>query len=406
MPRIFISYRREESADICGRISDFLERRFGAGAAFRDVNAILAGSDFVKALQRGLDDARVVLVIIGPQWINLREPTGARRIDLPTDFVRYEIATALRDGKQVVPVLLDGARLPTRAELPPDIAALAQMTPVIVRDDPYFTEDMTRAVATFRRAVAWRPASAGVLAAALAALLSLIYVVLRAAKVITFPHYRGLDFLIFVTPIFALLFSIIRAARTRSWLWFVLMLATGLLVLSSYLIPFSLAQPMLYYPTLIILLVFGLFGPRRPYQPPARQRPTNAGALTCAWLIPLALYYGLAVSVNHTDTSDVEVGAAFAVICAAMLVGDVMGLVRAFRVRSWAWGGALALLLILSLVAVPLAVFTNVFPTDVSTLIFLAIILAQLITLGIFGWWGPRQAPTRPAAPSASAVYA
>src|SRR5258708_338212 len=71
MPQIFISYRREESADLSGRIGDYLERQFGSRAVFRDVNAILAGSNFVKALQRALDDARVMLVIIGPQWIHM-----------------------------------------------------------------------------------------------------------------------------------------------------------------------------------------------------------------------------------------------------------------------------------------------------------------------------------------------
>jgi hypothetical protein len=403
MPRIFISYRREEGADLSGRISDFLERRFGARAVFRDVNAILAGSNFVKALQRALDDARVMLVIIGPHWTDLRDASGYRRIDLPNDFVRYEVATALRAGKLVVPILIDGARLPTAAELPPDLAALAQATPVTVRNDPYFAEDMTHAVATFRSAVAWRPASVGVLLAALGGLLSLLYVILRAAFLITLPHYRGLDFLIFVTPVIALLFAIIRAARTRRWLWLTLMLAVGIAVPIGYL-PFNLAQP-LYYPFLLVLLVFGLFGPRRPYRPPAKQRPTHSGVLTTSWIIPLALYYGLAVAARPTTTSEGETAVAFAVICAAILAGDVMGLTRAWRARSWAWGLALALLLILSLGVIPVAVFTSLFPTAVGSLLTFALILAQTVTLAIFGWWGPRQAPARPQATSALPVH-
>ena len=68
MPSVFISYRREEAADMSGRIADFLDRRFGAGTVFRDVNAILAGSNFVMALQRGRDESRVVLVLSGPRW--------------------------------------------------------------------------------------------------------------------------------------------------------------------------------------------------------------------------------------------------------------------------------------------------------------------------------------------------
>jgi hypothetical protein len=187
MPSIFISYRREESPDLSGRIGDFLERQFGSRAVFRDVDAILAGSNFVKAIQRALDDARVMLVIIGPHWIHMREANGWRRIDLPTDFVHYEIATALRTGKLVVPILVDGASLPTAAELPPDIAALADATPVVVRNDPYFADDMAHAVATFRRTVAWQPASIGVLVAALGGLIGLAYFLLRAARMITYP---------------------------------------------------------------------------------------------------------------------------------------------------------------------------------------------------------------------------
>jgi TIR domain len=406
MPRIFISYRREESADVSGRISDFLERRFGAHAVFRDVNAILAGSNFVKALQRALDDAQVVLVIIGPHWMDLREPNGARRIDLPTDYVRYEVATALRAGKLVVPILIDGARLPTVAELPPELAALAQTSPITVRNDPYFAADMTQAIATFRSAVAWRPASVGVLLAALGGLLSLLYVLLRAAYLITLPHYRGLDFLIFVTPVIALLFAVIRAGRTRRWLWLSLMVAAGLVVLLSYLLPFDLAQPVLYYPFLLVLFVFGLFGPRRPYQPPARRRPTHSAVLATSWIIPLALYYGLGVATHPNATSEVEAGVAFAIVGAAILAGDVMGLARAWRARSWGWGCTLALLLILSLGVIPLAVFSSVMPTAVGSLLTFALILAQMVALAIFGWWGPHPAPARPTTPSALVVPA
>src|SRR5262249_1194946 len=153
------------------------------------------------------------------------------------------------------------------------------------------------------------------------------------------------------------LFAIIRAARTRRWLWFSLMVAAGIVVLISYLIPFNLAQPLLYYPFLLVLLVFGLFGPRRPYRPPAKQRPAHSGVLTTSWIIPLALYYGLAVDARPTTTSEGEAAVALAIVCAAILAGDVMGLARAWRARSWAWGIALALLLILSLGVIPVSVF-------------------------------------------------
>lgn len=399
MPSIFISYRREESADASGRIADFLERRFGSRAVFRDVNAILAGSNFVKALQRALDDARVMLVLIGPHWIHMREANGWRRIDLPTDFVHYEVATALRTGKLVIPVLIDGASLPTAAELPPDIAALAHAVPVSVRNDPYFADDMVTVVAAIRRMVAWRPASIGVLVAALGGVLGVVYSILRAAHLLALPHDRGLDYLTFVTPPIALLFAIIRAGRTRRWLWLTLMLAAGLMVPLSYLIPGDLGQPLVYYPVLLILLVFGLFGPRRPYRSPDKQRPTHSAIMTTSWIIALALDCELVVYYHPNATSAVDADVAFTIVCAAVLVGDVLALMRAWHTHSWAWGIPLATLFTFSLVVIPLTVFTSVLPTGVGSLLTFLLILAQTAALGVFGWWGPRIAPARPKAP-------
>ena len=216
MPSVFISYRREEAADMSGRIADFLDRRFGAGTTFRDVNAILAGSNFVMALQRGLDESRVVLVLIGPRWIHIQEPNGMRRIDSPNDFVRYEIGAALRAGKRVVPVLLDGATLPTVAELPPDLAALAEQAPVVLRNDPFFVDDMAKAITAFRSAVAWAPSSVGVLSVTVAGILALAYFSVSAAMASRLPHLGIADFLMFIVPNFALIFAIIRSARTRA----------------------------------------------------------------------------------------------------------------------------------------------------------------------------------------------
>lgn len=404
MPSIFISYRREESADVSGRIGDYLERQFGSRAVFRDVDAILAGSNFVRAIQRALDDARVMLVIIGPHWIHMREANGWRRIDLPTDFVHYEIATALRSGKLVVPILVNGASLPTAAELPPDIAALADATPVVVRNDPYFADDMARAVATFRRMVAWQPASIGVLLAGLGGLISLVYIILRAAHAISLPHYRGLDYLIFVTPTIALIFSIIRAARTRRWLWLTLMLAAGLLVLVSYLIPFELSQPLLYYPFLFVLLVFGLFGPRRPYRRPEKRRPAHDGVMATSWIIALGIYFLLALADAPPPTANLETGVTVAIVLVALLAGDVMGLLRAWQTRSWVWGIPVAILLAFSLGVTSLVLatlFIDLLPDRVLALLVLLVVFVQAIVLAVFGWWGPRKLPARPQVPVA-----
>lgn len=156
-----------------------------------------------------------------------------------------------------------------------------------------------------------------------------------------------------------------------------------------------------YYSFPLVLIAFGLFGPRRPYRPPEKQRPTHSAVMTTSWIIPLGMYYGLGVSLHPNATSDVEAGVAFAIIFAALVAGDVMGLVRAWQTHSWAWGISLAILLVFSLSLIPVAVFTNLIPTDVGSLLTFLLITIQMIVLGVFGWWGPRAVPARPKVPVA-----
>jgi len=112
MPVIFVSYRQQDSADICERITEHLERRYTKGRIFRDVSTLLAGSDFSNAIRRALAESRVVFVLIGPRWLDIRNERGVRRLDDPADFVRLEVATALREGKTVLPVMVKDARMP------------------------------------------------------------------------------------------------------------------------------------------------------------------------------------------------------------------------------------------------------------------------------------------------------
>jgi hypothetical protein len=119
--RIFISYRRDDSRGYAGRLQGDLSRRYTEEHVFRDVE-IPPGADFGEYITGLVDKCNVVLAIIGPRWLD-RE--GERRIDDPDDWVRLEIERALaRDGVEVIPVLVDGARLPPREELPPSLLGL------------------------------------------------------------------------------------------------------------------------------------------------------------------------------------------------------------------------------------------------------------------------------------------
>jgi TIR domain len=143
--KIFISYRRNENAWHAGRIKDWLEREFGDDLIFMDVDGIAAGNDFKQDLTKAVSQCRAMLVIIGLNWSNVAGPNGARRLDSPSDFVRIEIAAALRRDIRVIPILIDDAVLPTNEQLPDDLEKLADRHSIDIRHRS-FESDMRRLI--------------------------------------------------------------------------------------------------------------------------------------------------------------------------------------------------------------------------------------------------------------------
>jgi hypothetical protein len=126
MSGIYLSYRRRESAGYAGRLFDHLSRHFGPGSVFMDIGGIARGQDFAQAIESALNACEVVLVLIGNTWASCTGQDGRRRLDDPRDWVRLEVAAALRRDSLVVPVLIDGARLPDPAGLPEELRPLCQ----------------------------------------------------------------------------------------------------------------------------------------------------------------------------------------------------------------------------------------------------------------------------------------
>lgn len=157
MAKIFISYRRADSAAFAGRIYDRLVAKFGRKNIFKDVDDIPAGVDFAEYIQDSLRDCGVELVIIGSDWADARTPEGDRRLDDPGDFVRLEIETALALGLSVIPVLVANATMPAATLLPPSLERLTRLPTLQVRNDPDFSHDMNRAIDAIERALAARP---------------------------------------------------------------------------------------------------------------------------------------------------------------------------------------------------------------------------------------------------------
>jgi TIR domain len=124
--RIFISYRREETAYPAGWLYDRLADHYGGGQVFKDVDSIQLGDDFVEVITRAVGSCDVLLALIGDQWLTITDEHGRRRLDDPDDFVRLEIEAALSRNVRVIPILVDGARMPRTGELPGSLAALVR----------------------------------------------------------------------------------------------------------------------------------------------------------------------------------------------------------------------------------------------------------------------------------------
>ncbi len=124
--RIFISYRRIDSAGYAGRIYDRLVEHFGEDAIFMDVDTIEGGTDFIKVLEDAVHSCEVLIALIGRQWLGIKDKDGKRRLDSPEDFVRIEIATALKRNIRVIPVLVDGVEMPQPTELPDVLMTLSR----------------------------------------------------------------------------------------------------------------------------------------------------------------------------------------------------------------------------------------------------------------------------------------
>ena len=125
MGGIFISYRRGDSEGQARALSLELANYVGKNSVFMDVDSIALGRDFRESLHESLESCDVVLALIGPDWLDIKDPGGRRRLDDPADFVRQEIATALKRNIPVTPLLVQGASMPAQDRLPDDLKDLA-----------------------------------------------------------------------------------------------------------------------------------------------------------------------------------------------------------------------------------------------------------------------------------------
>ena len=129
--KIFINYRRDDEPGFVHALFPRLEAAFGRNRLFMDVEGyIAAGDDFVEVLDGQVAQCDVLLVIIGPRWLDAKDESGSRRLENPDDFVRIEIVAALTKKKRVIPVLVNNAQVPRGDRLPDDLKPLARRNAV------------------------------------------------------------------------------------------------------------------------------------------------------------------------------------------------------------------------------------------------------------------------------------
>jgi hypothetical protein len=134
-PKVFISYRREETAGHAGRLYDVMSTRFGDGNVFMDVD-LAPGVDFVNRITEAVGGCHVLLVIMGPRWATISNGAAAvPRLAQPGDYVALEVETGLRRADvTVIPVLVGGAKMPDPATLPATFRALTRRNALELSD--------------------------------------------------------------------------------------------------------------------------------------------------------------------------------------------------------------------------------------------------------------------------------
>jgi type VI secretion system protein ImpC len=140
MKRIFISYRRDDTAPYAGRLHDNLTARYGKDQVFMDIDSIPPGADFVEVLNAKLILSDIMLVVIGKNWLLAKDENGNQRLNSPKDFVRLELSEAIRKNILIIPLLVGGASMPREEHLPSDIVSLARRQAIDISDHRFHVD--------------------------------------------------------------------------------------------------------------------------------------------------------------------------------------------------------------------------------------------------------------------------
>ncbi len=152
MSKIFINYRRKDSAPYAGRLYDRLAGHFGRDHVFMDIDQIELGEVFDQVIQEKLAAVQVAVVLIGEHWLDIGDANGQWRLDHPDDWVRLEIAALLERNIRVIPVLVGGAAMPKSTQLPECLAPLTRRQAIEITDHR-FHADVDKLIKALKKAM-------------------------------------------------------------------------------------------------------------------------------------------------------------------------------------------------------------------------------------------------------------
>lgn len=146
--KVFISYRRDDTAAAAGRVYDRLSQLLKRPNVFFDVSAIGGGEDFVSRIESEISESHAALVFIGDKWLEASDSTGKARLWEDADHVRAEVRAALTSPLLVLPVLVGGARMPKPEQVPEDVQAITTKNALLLRHESFDddTENILAAV--------------------------------------------------------------------------------------------------------------------------------------------------------------------------------------------------------------------------------------------------------------------
>jgi hypothetical protein len=150
MPDVFISYRRDDTSGYAGRLYDQISAALGTEHVFMDVATIEPGSDFVEVIEQRVGACDALIALIGKNWLASKDEQNRLRLGSSNDFVSVEITAALKRNVEVIPLLVNGAKMPSQQQLPESLQLLARHQAVEV-SDAHFTRDVADVIQSLER---------------------------------------------------------------------------------------------------------------------------------------------------------------------------------------------------------------------------------------------------------------